>query len=126
MYVRYNFFSFNIQHSIAVSFQSRCHLFCRNDPPGQNTSVATQELLRLVEANPLGLGTLDPINDLRLRDMELVEQFQTLKQLEDGFQHFKCVHDPSFVDNVRIYCLVMEVLKKINKVVILESGMYLF
>ena len=73
----------------------------RNDPPGQNTSVATQELLRLVEANPAGLAGLDPINDLKLRDMELVEQFYTLRQLEDGFQHYTCVHDPSFLDNVR-------------------------
>ena len=97
-----------------VSFKSLYHLFCRNDPPGQNTSLATQELLRLVEANPSGLGTLDPINDLKLRDMELVEQFQTLKQLEDGFQHFKCVHDPSFLDNVRIYYLVIEDFKKEN------------
>ena len=75
-------------------------MFSRNDPPGQNTSVAAQELLRLVEANPSGLPGLDPINDLKLRDMELVEQFSTLRQLQEGFQHYRCVHDPSFNDNV--------------------------
>ena len=74
--------------------------FNRNDPPGQNTSVAAQELLRVVEANPKGLPGLDPSTDLKLRDIDLVEQFYTLRQLEEGFKHFKCVHDPSFLDNV--------------------------
>lgn len=79
-----------------------CVLVHRNDPPGQNTSVTTQELLRLVEANPTGLPALDPINDLKLRDMELVEQFYSLRQLQQGFQHFKCIHDPSFSENASI------------------------
>lgn len=36
----------------------------RTDPPGQSVSIATQELLRLTEANPGGLQGLDPLKDL--------------------------------------------------------------
>ena len=78
----------------------------RNDPPGQSASTATQELLRVVEANPTGLPGLDPIKDLHLRDMELVDKFCILKQIEETLTTFQCVHEPNFQENVSISCTV--------------------
>ena len=75
---------------------------CRNDPPGQATSTATQELLRIIESSPAGLPALDPVKDLHLRDIDLVERFQRLDFLDADFANYHCVHDPSFLDNVRV------------------------
>ena len=78
------------------------HSFCsfRSDPVGQSTSVATQELLRVVEGNPDGLPTLDPVRDLHLRDMDMVEDFRRLDMLRDLLPSFQCINDPSFRENV--------------------------
>ena len=72
----------------------------RHDPPGQSTSVTTQELLRLTESNPAGLPGLDPVKDLNMRDIELVERFRRLHLLQQAFINYRCVHDPAFNDNV--------------------------
>ena len=62
--------------------------------------MATQELLRLVEEAPHGLPGIDPVKDLHLRDMHLVEEFQKLDKLRKSFSDYKCVQDPGFLDNV--------------------------
>ena len=84
----------------AVATLSTWSPISRHDPVGQSTSLATQELLRLVEANPTGLPSIDPVRDLHLRDVDLVEQFRRLQFLEEGFNNFMCVHDANFDDNV--------------------------
>ena len=71
----------------------------KSDPVGQSTSVATQELLRVVERNPDGLPTLDPVRDLHIRDMDIVEDFRRLDMLRDLLASFQCIHDPSFREN---------------------------
>jgi antiviral helicase SKI2 len=75
--------------------------FFRNDPPSQSTTTAAQELLRIVESNSEGLQSLDPINDLHIRDVDLVQDFQRLKFLESSFQNYECMHEPNFTENVR-------------------------
>ena len=75
-------------------------LFRRNDPPGQSTVLAGQELLRMTESNPNGLPSIDPIKDLNLQNLELVESFQRMKFLEDSFPRFQCINDPRFEENV--------------------------
>ncbi|CAL8299284.1 unnamed protein product [Lota lota] len=70
----------------------------RNDPPGQAISTATQELLRLAEANPGGLATLDPVNDLQLKSVEVVEGCMRLRALNDGLKDFNCIHSPTFTE----------------------------
>lgn len=68
----------------------------RSDPPSQSVSIATQELLRLTEANPRGLSGLDPLKDLHLRDVELVEKFRALELMKEKFSTFNCVNCPRF------------------------------
>ena len=72
----------------------------RDDPPSQSVTVATQELLRLSEENPEGLSGLDPVKDLHLRDIDLVEQFRSLQFMQQEFAQFQCVHCPKFEEHV--------------------------
>ena len=74
----------------------------RKDPPGQSIVGATQELLRIVEGNPQGIPSLDPINDLHIREVEMVEDFRRLKFLEEGFPKFRCIQEPNFEANVSV------------------------
>ena len=83
------------------------HLFFslhRNDPPGQSTSIATQELLRLTEANPEGLPAIDPVKDLHLKDIDLVEKFQRLSGLNSIVEQFGCLNCTNFMDHVSSFC----------------------
>ncbi|XP_076455159.1 superkiller complex protein 2-like isoform X1 [Babylonia areolata] len=71
----------------------------KDDPPSQSVTVATQELLRLSEKNPGGLKGLDPVKDLNLRDIDLVEQFRSLRFMEEGIGQFQCVHCAKFEEH---------------------------
>ncbi|PVD21624.1 hypothetical protein C0Q70_17423 [Pomacea canaliculata] len=73
----------------------------KDDPPGQSVTVATQELVRLAEENPQGLNGLDPVKDLHIRDIDLVEQFRSLKFMQDNFADFQCVNCPKFEEHFR-------------------------
>ncbi|XP_072845130.2 superkiller complex protein 2 isoform X1 [Pogona vitticeps] len=68
----------------------------RNEPPGPSAATATQELLRLAEGSPEGLPLLDPINDLQLKDLEVVEGIVKARRLEEALPGFQCVHSPRF------------------------------
>nr|XP_033772514.1 helicase SKI2W [Geotrypetes seraphini] len=68
----------------------------RHDPPGPSVTTATQELLRLLELNPGGLATLDPVNDLQLKDLDVVEACVRRMSLEEALRSFTCVHSPHF------------------------------
>lgn len=72
----------------------------RLDPPGQAISTATQELLRLAEANPSGIATLDPVNDLQLKSVDVVEANMRLRVLQDSLRDFNCIHSPMFAEQV--------------------------
>ena len=72
----------------------------RDDPPSQTVSIATQELLRLTETNFEGLAGLDPVKDLHLKDIELVEQFRSVQSMEETLKHFQCVNCPRFQEHV--------------------------
>ncbi|OWF39926.1 helicase SKI2W-like [Mizuhopecten yessoensis] len=71
----------------------------RDDPPNQAVSIATQELLRLTEGNPQGLPGLDPVKDLHLRDIDMVEQFRAFTFLEGSLKTFQCVNCPRFQEH---------------------------
>ena len=78
----------------------------RSEPPSQSVVTASQELLRLTEANPDGLPGLDPVRDLHLRDIELVEKFRALDLLRGKFDTFNCVNCPRFTEHVCILLCV--------------------
>ncbi|CAL1541570.1 unnamed protein product [Lymnaea stagnalis] len=73
----------------------------KDDPPDRCVTTASQELLRLSETNPSGLPGLHPVNDLKLRDIELVEECRALQFLEDGFADFNCTRCPQFLEHFK-------------------------
>nr|XP_034300424.1 helicase SKI2W [Crassostrea gigas]XP_034300425.1 helicase SKI2W [Crassostrea gigas] len=73
----------------------------KDDPPGKSVTTATQELLRMVESNIHGLVGLDPVKDLHLRDIDLVEQFRSLQLIEDSFRGYQCINCPHFTEHFR-------------------------
>jgi len=73
----------------------------RNDPPGQSTQLATQELLRLVESNADGLLAVDPVSDLRVQDLDLVQDVKRFQFLGESLPMFHCIHDPLFDENFK-------------------------
>uniref|UniRef100_A0A8V8TL97 Superkiller complex protein 2 n=1 Tax=Homo sapiens TaxID=9606 RepID=A0A8V8TL97_HUMAN len=66
------------------------------DPPLAAVTTAVQELLRLAQAHPAGPPTLDPVNDLQLKDMSVVEGGLRARKLEELIQGAQCVHSPRF------------------------------
>lgn len=84
----------------------------RNDPPGQTVSIATQELLRLTETNSDGLAGLDPVKELHIRDIELVEQFKSIQSIEETFKQFQCINCPRFIEHFDEHSRNMELRNK--------------
>ncbi|MFT7811344.1 helicase SKI2W [Arapaima gigas] len=85
-----------IPERIIDNYNKRQQPRFRLDPPGQAISTATQELLRLAESNPTGIPTLDPVNDLQLKGIEVVEDLLRVRALQESLQEFNCVHSPTF------------------------------
>ncbi|XP_070593755.1 superkiller complex protein 2 [Erythrolamprus reginae] len=81
---------------ILEDFRKRQMPRFRNDPPGPSAATATQELLRLAEGSPEGLPLLDPVNDLQLKNLEVVENTIQARSLEERLPEFQCVHSPLF------------------------------
>lgn len=59
-------------------------------------TTAVQELLRLAQAHPSGPPTLDPVNDLQLKDVSVVEGGLRARKLEELIRGAQCVHSPRF------------------------------
>uniref|UniRef100_A0AAZ3QB29 SKI2 homolog, superkiller viralicidic activity 2-like n=1 Tax=Oncorhynchus tshawytscha TaxID=74940 RepID=A0AAZ3QB29_ONCTS len=89
-----------IPDRIIDNYNKRQQLRFRLDPPGQAISTATQELLRLAEANPGGMMTLDPVNDFQLKSVDVVEGTMRLRVLQDSLKDFSCIHSPTFSEQV--------------------------
>uniref|UniRef100_A0A8C9ZIN2 SKI2 subunit of superkiller complex n=1 Tax=Sander lucioperca TaxID=283035 RepID=A0A8C9ZIN2_SANLU len=85
----------------------------RLDPPGQAISTATQELLRLAEANSSGIATLDPVNDLQLKSVDVVEDSMRVRVLQDILREFNCIHSPTFFALVKERMSVQEELDRL-------------
>ncbi|XP_071074504.1 superkiller complex protein 2 isoform X2 [Dasypus novemcinctus] len=68
----------------------------KKDPPLPAVTAAVQELLRLAQAHPAGPPTLDPVNDLQLKDVSVVEGGLRARKLEELIWGAQCVHSPRF------------------------------
>uniref|UniRef100_A0A3Q1HQ42 SKI2 homolog, superkiller viralicidic activity 2-like n=1 Tax=Anabas testudineus TaxID=64144 RepID=A0A3Q1HQ42_ANATE len=93
----------------------------KHDPPGQAISTATQELLRLAEANPGGITTLDPVNDLQLKSIDVVEDSMRLRRLQDSLKDFNCIHSPTFAEQFARVKERMNVQEELDKLLFLVS-----
>uniref|UniRef100_A0A8C2ZCP2 SKI2 subunit of superkiller complex n=1 Tax=Cyclopterus lumpus TaxID=8103 RepID=A0A8C2ZCP2_CYCLU len=93
----------------------------RLDPPGQAISTATQELLRLAEANPSSMATLDPVNDLQLKSVEVVEDTMRRRVLQDSLREFNCIHSPTFAEQFARVEERMKVQEELDRLLFLVS-----
>uniref|UniRef100_A0A8C5N3B0 SKI2 homolog, superkiller viralicidic activity 2-like n=1 Tax=Gouania willdenowi TaxID=441366 RepID=A0A8C5N3B0_GOUWI len=91
------------------------------EPPGQAISTATQELLRLAEANPGGIATLDPVNDLQLKSLDVVEGTMRLRALHDSLKEFNCVHSPTFAEQFARIQERMSLQEELDRLLFLVS-----
>ncbi|XP_071485976.1 superkiller complex protein 2-like [Diadema antillarum] len=82
-----------------------------NDPPSQSATLATQELLRLTEANPDGIPTLDPVRDLSIRDLELVDKFTERNHVEKTLDTFNCIRCFNFQQHYAQTCHKMKIME---------------
>ncbi|XP_029369746.1 superkiller complex protein 2 [Echeneis naucrates] len=93
----------------------------RHDPPGQAISTATQELLRLAEANPGGIASLDPVNDLQLKSIDVVEGNMRRRALQESLQDFSCIHSPTFAEQFARVKERMSVQEELDRLKFLVS-----
>lgn len=84
----------------ALVFRTCCP--SRKEPPIPAVTTAVQELLRLAQAHPAGPPTLDPVNDLQLKDVAVVEGGLRARKLEELIQGAQCVHSPRFSAQVAV------------------------
>ncbi|XP_055984141.1 superkiller complex protein 2 isoform X2 [Sorex fumeus] len=81
---------------ILEDFSKRQQPKFKKDPPLAAVTTAVQELLRLAQAYPAGPPTLDPVNDLQLKDVSVVEGGLRARKLEELIRGAQCVHSPRF------------------------------
>ncbi|XP_037700706.1 helicase SKI2W isoform X2 [Choloepus didactylus] len=81
---------------ILEDFSRRQQPKFKKDPPFPAVTTAVQELLRLAQAHPAGPPTLDPVNDLQLKDVSVVEGGLWARKLEELILGAQCVHSPRF------------------------------
>ncbi|XP_033273849.1 SKI2 subunit of superkiller complex protein isoform X3 [Orcinus orca] len=81
---------------ILEDFSKRQQPKFKKEPPSAATTTAVQELLRLAQAHPAGPPTLDPVNDLQLKDVSVVEAGLRVRKLEELIRGAQCVHSPRF------------------------------
>ncbi|XP_066215877.1 superkiller complex protein 2 [Saccopteryx leptura] len=81
---------------ILEDFRKRQQPKFKKDPPTAAVTTAVQELLRLAQAHPAGPPALDPVNDLQLKDVSVVEGGLRARKLEELIGGAQCVHSPRF------------------------------
>ncbi|XP_063755092.1 LOW QUALITY PROTEIN: helicase SKI2W [Eleginops maclovinus] len=93
----------------------------RLDPPGQAISTATQELLRMAEASPSGIAALDPVNDLQLKSVDVVEDSMRLRVLRESLREFNCINSPTFAEQFARVQDRMSVQEELDRLLFLVS-----
>uniref|UniRef100_A0A671P3I5 Helicase SKI2W-like n=1 Tax=Sinocyclocheilus anshuiensis TaxID=1608454 RepID=A0A671P3I5_9TELE len=110
-----------IPERIIDNYNKRQQPRFRLDPPGQAISTATQELLRLAEASPNGITTLDPVNDLHLKGVDVVEGVMRHRVLQDCLKDFHCIHSPTFTEQFARVQERMSVQEELDMLLFLVS-----
>ena len=63
-----------------------------------------QALLKMVDSGPSRLSTLDPVNNLRINNMEFVKMKEEKDKLEGTMEHYDSTHCPQFTEHVSTIC----------------------
>ncbi|KAI8779459.1 helicase SKI2W [Biomphalaria glabrata] len=71
--------------------------------------------------NPSGLPGLHPINDLKLKDIELVEDCRALQFMEEEFSKFNCPNCPQFLEHFSEHNGNMKLKDEYKKILFLLS-----
>uniref|UniRef100_A0A8B9JVF4 SKI2 homolog, superkiller viralicidic activity 2-like n=1 Tax=Astyanax mexicanus TaxID=7994 RepID=A0A8B9JVF4_ASTMX len=114
-----------IPERIIDNYNKRQQPRFRMDPPGQAISTATQELLRLAEANPDGITSLDPVNDLHLKGVDVVEGVMRQRVIQDCLKDFQCTHSPTFNEQFARVQERMGLQEELDRLLFLVSDMSL-
>ncbi|EDO38196.1 predicted protein [Nematostella vectensis] len=85
--------------AISQDFRKRMQPRFRNDPPCRSAIAAEQELLRLTEANPEGIETMDPVKDFNIRDLDMVDAITRQRSLQEIMRTFTCINCPNFYEH---------------------------
>lgn len=93
----------------------------RDAPPGKEASIATQELLRLVESNPDGLESINPVKDLNMKDIDFIEKLRRKQFLEQSLNEFQCIHSPHFIEAFEQTKTKQQMLESLNRLKFLLS-----
>ncbi|XP_068929383.1 superkiller complex protein 2 [Petaurus breviceps papuanus] len=81
---------------ILEDFSKRQQPRFKKEPPSPAVTSAVQEMLRLAQAHPAGPPALDPVNDLQLKEVSVVEGGLRARKLEELIRGAQCVHSPRF------------------------------
>ncbi|XP_053577924.1 SKI2 subunit of superkiller complex protein [Bombina bombina] len=84
----------------------------RNDPPGPAVSGVTQELSRLADLPAGSLSSLCPVNDVQLKDLDVVEAVSRARRLEGALRGFNSPNSPRFNSQ---YLLLEQRAKVLNE-----------
>lgn len=75
----------------------------------------------MAEANPNGITTLDPVNDLHLKAVDVVEGVMRHRVLQDCLKDFHCIHSPTFTEQFARVQERMCVQEELDKLLFLVS-----
>ena len=74
----------------------------RSNAPAANTTKAVELLRKYSEGYPEGLELLDPVRDLKIKELSFVEMMEEKRAVEGTMSYFTCLSCPNFEEHVRI------------------------
>lgn len=74
----------------------------RSSAPAADTTKAVELLRKYSEGYPEGLELLDPVKDLKIKELNFVEMMEEKRTVEGTMSYFTCLSCPNFEEHVRI------------------------
>lgn len=74
----------------------------RGDHPSVCCVEAVQELSRLTEKFQSGSYFMDPIKNLKIKDLKYIEMIDKKRWLESVLETYECIRCPHFEEHVRV------------------------
>ena len=87
---------------LAIYFKSVLSCVARSNAPAADTTKAVELLRKYSEGYPEGLELLDPVRDLKIKELSFVETMEEKRTVEGTMSYFTCLSCPNFKEHVRI------------------------